>query len=188
MVEMAVTTCGIPISFTKFPFAEGEQDIIEFMDQTWTISRRPTILAIDKACAVMRTLKEQGALIGQYGWINDTLMVVDVWHWNGHRNDELCTSWCHASNTQDPNLVRPMPPQEPAARAGQGHAAARRANPREADYQRFFNFEAMEEHNAWIDGYRATTTKMTSENFDVFLCILFKRRADYLMRDSVPLV
>src|ERR1700685_60258 len=53
VVEIAMTACGIPLSHTKFPFAEGEQSIVRFMNDTWPATspeNRPTYFAIDKGC------------------------------------------------------------------------------------------------------------------------------------------
>jgi hypothetical protein len=35
VVEIAISTCGIPLSHTKFPFDEGEHNIIGLMQHTW---------------------------------------------------------------------------------------------------------------------------------------------------------
>jgi hypothetical protein len=56
VVEIAVATCRIPLSRTKFPFDEGEHNIIGFMEGTWPSTgtrQQPTYVAIDKGCSVM---------------------------------------------------------------------------------------------------------------------------------------
>ena len=52
VVEIAVAACRMPISHTKFPFAEGTNNIALFMNDTWPANNskhRPNFLGIDKA-------------------------------------------------------------------------------------------------------------------------------------------
>jgi hypothetical protein len=98
VVEIAVAACGMPISHTKFPFAEGTTDIARFMNDTWPADspeRRPNFLSIDKGCLVMATLDVNDELTGINGWMATTRIKVDPWHYNGHQIDELCVKYCN---------------------------------------------------------------------------------------------
>jgi hypothetical protein len=195
VVEIAVAACGMPISHTKFPFAEGTTDIARFMNDTWPANnpeRRPNFLGIDKGCQVMATLDVNNQLTGNHGWMRTTRIKVDPWHYNGHQIDALCIKYCNPTDRRDPNLVHFMPPAVPAApQNAEGHgrrAVGRRAARAETgNYRRVFNFEASEQLNAWLEPFSATMTKMRPENHDVFLCIILKERADQIIAGSVPL-
>jgi hypothetical protein len=195
VVEIAVAACGMPISHTKFPFAEGTTDIARFMNDTWPADspeRRPNFLSIDKGCLVMATLDVNDELTGINGWMTTTRIKVDPWHYNGHQIDELCVKYCNPTDRRDPNLVQLMPqaiPPEPQNADGHGRrAVGRRATRANGEnFQRMFNFEASEQLNAWLEPFSATMTKMRPENHDVFLCILLKEKADQVIAQSIPL-
>ncbi|KDQ58079.1 hypothetical protein JAAARDRAFT_129478, partial [Jaapia argillacea MUCL 33604] len=197
VIEIAVTTCGVPISHTKFPFDEGENNIADFMGATWPAhnqhTTRPTYLAIDKGCKVMTTLNTRQELQGAHGWMATTNIKVDTWHYNGHGIDDLCTTWCNPNDQHDPNLIQLTPDTAPTHRAnanaarGQGRRAQGRQTAVDGTrLQRAFNFEAAEHLNADLGKYSASMTKMKPENQDLFLCILLKEQADRIMASSVP--
>ena len=194
VVEIAVAACGVPLTHTKFPHSEGENNIADFMNASWPAEqpeRRPTYLTIDKGCKVMATLNTRGELMPQNGgWMRTTNIKVDTWHYNGHGVDELCVRWCNPNDEFDPNLV-----QAPAVEhhnigrrrgnaEGHGHRAqARRAAQTNDRLQRSFNTEAAEHLNAFLLPFSATLKRMKPENHDIFLCIVLKERADIIMRD-----
>jgi hypothetical protein len=195
VVEIAVTACGIPVSHTKFPFSEGTNEIVRFMNDTWPSShpeRRPSFLAVDKGCQVMSTLDANGELIGNGGWMQTTRLKVDPWHYNGHQIDALCVNFCNPTDRRDPNLVQLLQegnPREPQRADGHGRRAiGRRAADANAEtFRRLFNFEASEHLNAWLEPFSATMTKMRPENHDIFLCIILRERANQVKSSSTPL-
>jgi hypothetical protein len=70
VIEIAVTACGIPVLHTRFPFSEGINEIIQFMNDTWPSNHpehQPSFLANDKGCQVMLTLHVNRELIGNGG-------------------------------------------------------------------------------------------------------------------------
>lgn len=195
VVEIAVTPCGVPISFTKFPFAEGENNIAEFMNATWPVddpSKRPTYLVIDKGCKVMATLHARQELLPPHGWMATTNLKVDPWHYNGHRIDALCVKWCNPNDEHDPNLVQAMPARadtsHPNALGHSRRARGRRAATTAERLQRSFNFEASEQLNAYLEPFSSAMRKMKPDSHDVFLCIVLKERAEDMMRSQVQLV
>lgn len=195
VVEIAVAACGVPLTHTKFPFDEGENNIADFMSASWPAGRpdrRPTYLVIDKGCKVMATLNARNELLPQAGgWMRTTNIKVDTWHYNGHAVDNLCVTWCNPNDEHDPNLVQ-APTQYPATRRanaeGHGHRAQARRAARTADrLQRSFNTEAAEHLNAFLLPFSATLKKMKPDNHDIFLCIVLKERADNLIKNCTPL-
>jgi hypothetical protein len=196
VVEIAVTACGIPLSHTKFPFGEGEHSIARFMNDTWPAThpeKRPTYLGIDKGCKVMQTLATEDNLFPPNGWMATTNIKVDPWHYNSHRIDQLCITWCNPSDRHDPNLVHVAPLPNPAvigrahARGQRSRAAARRNTRNNETFQRSFNFEAAEHLNAWLGPFSATFTKMRPNNHDLFMCIILQVRAEQLELECIPL-
>jgi hypothetical protein len=195
VVEIAVTACGIPVSHTKFPFSEGTNEIVRFMNDTWPSSHpesRPSFLAIDKGCQVMSTLDVNGELIGNGGWMETTRLKVDPWHYNGHQIDALCVNFCNPTDRRDPNLVQLLQEgnhREPQNADGHGRRAIgrRAADVNTERFRRLFNFEASEHLNAWLEPFSATMTKMRPENHDIFLCIILRERANQVKSNSTPL-
>ncbi|KZP05861.1 hypothetical protein FIBSPDRAFT_765317 [Athelia psychrophila] len=172
VVEISVAACGVPLTHTKFPFDEGENNIADFMSASWPADHpelRPTYLGIDKGCKVMATLNTRGELLQQDGgWMKTTNIKVDTWHFNGHGVDALCVEHCNPNDEHDLNLAR---------RAAQS-----------ADrLQRSFNTEAAEHLNAFLLPFSATLKRMKPENHDIFLCIVLKERADGIIRDCKPI-
>ena len=196
VIEIAVAACGTPLSHTKFPFAEGTNDIARFMNDTWPANlpdKRPGYLAIDKGCQVMTTLDTRGELLTAGGWHSTTKLKVDPWHYNGHRIDALCVKYCNPTDRHDPNLVCLLPeqgPREPQNAEGHGRCAVgrRTAQKNAENYQRLFNFEASEHLNAWAEPFSAVMTKMRPDNHDIFLCIILKQKADQVMASSKPVI
>ncbi|EJD40374.1 hypothetical protein AURDEDRAFT_70246 [Auricularia subglabra TFB-10046 SS5] len=162
VIEIAVAPCGVPLSWTKFPFAESETNIIQFMDTTWPQPHmRPTYLAIDKGCKVIQTLHATGRLFpANVGWARTTNIKVATFHYSSHVADQTCVELCNPTDRRDPNLV---------------HLGA--ALPPPQTYKRWFNFEAAEQLNAWLEPFSATMTKMKPQNHAVFLCIILRERA-----------
>lgn len=197
VVEIAVTSCGIPLSHTKFPFGEGEHSISRFMTDTWPANNpagRPTYLGIDKGCKVMRTLRTEDNLLPPNGWLATTNIKVDPWHYNSHQIDDICIDYCNPNDRRDPNLIQlsaaPDDTNIPGRARAQGHrsrAQARRGDNNADTFARSFNFEASEHLNAWLEPFSATFTKMKPDNHDLFLCIILQVRAEELKRNCTLL-
>lgn len=194
VIELAVATCGVPLKMTKFPFAEGERNVANFMNAAWpTLEQRPTYLAIDIGCKVIRVLNTDENLDPPTGWLTTTNIKVDPFHYNGHGADSVCITLCNPNDRTDPNLIEAAPsnpraPYRADARSSTSRAQARRAIAAQDPFKRSFNFEAAEHLNAWLEPFSATVTKMKPQNFDLFLCILLQLRAESLNRDSRPLL
>ncbi|KIJ30429.1 hypothetical protein M422DRAFT_187229 [Sphaerobolus stellatus SS14] len=166
-IEFAVGACGIPLAWTKFPIAEGEHEIIAFMNDVWpNLNNRPHYIVIDKACRVMASLGVIGQLLPPHGWLATTQLKVETWHYTSHGIDDLCVEYCNPGDKIDPNLVDAD---------------------NDAGYRRLHNYVAAEHHNAWTQPYEATFTKMRPLNHALFMNILLTLRANNLMRKSVPL-
>ncbi|KAF8577058.1 hypothetical protein K439DRAFT_1365583 [Ramaria rubella] len=96
VVEFAVAACGLPLAHTKFPFAEGEHEISQFLADMWPATNqehRPSYIVIDKACKVMPTLHARNELVMPGGWLATTRFKVETWHYTCHDIDELCVNW-----------------------------------------------------------------------------------------------
>ncbi|KIJ25002.1 hypothetical protein M422DRAFT_80518, partial [Sphaerobolus stellatus SS14] len=96
-IEVAVGACGVPLAWTKFPLAEGEHEIIDFMNDVWPLPhQRPGFVVIDKACQVLASLNACGMLVPPNGWFShNTWLKVETWHYTRHVIDELCVTWCN---------------------------------------------------------------------------------------------
>ncbi|KZT20056.1 hypothetical protein NEOLEDRAFT_1076509 [Neolentinus lepideus HHB14362 ss-1] len=185
VIKIAVTACGIPLSHNKFPFAEGENNIADFMNCTWSHdgeAKWPTFLAIDKGCKVMTTLNAPGELHGDNGWMQTTNIKVDTWHYNGHSIDALCMTWCNLNDKTDLNLVWVAPAVQPPHLPNA--SLARQADRNAVQLQHAFNFEAAEHLNAYLKGFSAVMMKMRLANHDLFLSIILRERAQALIETN----
>lgn len=48
-VEFAVGACGVPLAWTQFPIAEGEREIIDFMNEAWPLQHDHLKIVVIKA-------------------------------------------------------------------------------------------------------------------------------------------
>ncbi|KAF8986787.1 hypothetical protein BDQ17DRAFT_1217781, partial [Cyathus striatus] len=149
-VETICAPCGVVIAWAKFVKAEGESQIIDFLEFVYpTPNVRPSYVCIDKACMVLRHLTtSRDWNIGK----TTTRFVVDSFHYINHRvGDYLCCKFCNPSplNGSAPNLVL-------VERDAEG-------NPH---YKRAFNTQACEQLNAWLGGFQSILNRMTVYNFN----------------------
>jgi CxC5 like cysteine cluster associated with KDZ transposases/CxC6 like cysteine cluster associated with KDZ transposases len=105
-VEIATTTCGLPLAWEKFAKAESPTNILNFLDRVYpTEESRPDYVCIDKACLVLRHAVTSGRWDA---WKKTTRFIVDSYHYINHRTtDYLCRKYCNPAplNGSAPNLV-----------------------------------------------------------------------------------
>ncbi|KAJ8690195.1 hypothetical protein PTI98_011647 [Pleurotus ostreatus] len=155
-VETICAPCGVVIAWCKFAKAEGVAKILRFLEDVYPDpASRPSYIAIDKGCALLKHIVRQGHWPA---WEPTTRIIVDSYHYINHRiTDHLCQTWCNPAplNGDAPNLVV-------VANDKQG-------NPY---YKRAFNTQACEQLNAWIEGFQTVLNRMTVSNFDFTMHVL----------------
>ncbi|KAF8999973.1 hypothetical protein BDQ17DRAFT_1391396 [Cyathus striatus] len=169
-VETICAPCGVVIAWAKFVKAEGESQIIDFLEFVYpTPNVRPSYVCIDKACMVLRhliTSRDWNI------WKTTTRFVVDSFHYINHRvGDYLCCKFCNPSplNGSAPNLVL-------VERDAEG-------NPH---YKRAFNTQACEQLNAWLGGFQSILNRMTVDNFNwTTHAMLFIHTQHVLMKQNI---
>ncbi|KAJ8495216.1 hypothetical protein ONZ45_g12949 [Pleurotus djamor] len=149
-VETICAPCGTVIAWRKFAKSESESKILKFLQDVYAEpSSRPSYVAIDKGCSLLKHIAAQG----QWDeWMKTTRFIVDAYHYVNHRTtDYLCRTWCNPAplNGSAPNLVVVDKDKE-----GKEY------------YKRAFNTEACEQLNAWLGGFQSTLNRMTVSNFD----------------------
>lgn len=150
--------CGMPIGWGKCYSSESAPQVLAILNRIWRDHEdlRPSFIGYDDACDLLRHIVTQNP---NDLWIKTTRLVVDAWHYIGHRTtDELCRRWCNPAptNGSQPDLVVA---QDDAA--GTSHQT------------RAFNTETAEQLNAWLNGYEALLRQMTDVNYDFFVHVLF---------------
>ncbi|KDQ24553.1 hypothetical protein PLEOSDRAFT_33109, partial [Pleurotus ostreatus PC15] len=91
-VETICAPCGVVIAWRKF--AKGVAKILRFLEDIYAdLSSRPSYIAIDKGCALLKHIVKQGHWPT---WEPTTRIVVDSNHYINHRTtDHLCRTWCN---------------------------------------------------------------------------------------------
>ncbi|KAF9488673.1 hypothetical protein BDN71DRAFT_1402908 [Pleurotus eryngii] len=155
-VETICAPCGVVIAWRKFAKAEGVAKILRFLEDIYADpSFRPSYIAIDKGCALLKHIVKQGHWPT---WEPTTQIIVDSYHYINHRTtDHLCRTWCNPAplNGDAPNLVVVDEDKE-----GRPY------------YKRAFNTQACEQLNAWLGGFQTVLNRMTVSNFDFTMHVL----------------
>ncbi|KAG8921586.1 hypothetical protein FRC03_001758 [Tulasnella sp. 419] len=127
---------------------------------------RPQYAAYDRSCFLMRHIATSHM---QSTWLQTTRFVVDVWHYIGHRADDvLCRTYCNPApvDGSQPDLIVEEEDEN-------GVKVKKRA----------FNTETAEQLNAWFAGYKGALNRMTDFNFDFFVySVLFLHAEDWRWR------
>ncbi|KAF9470353.1 hypothetical protein BDN70DRAFT_909533 [Pholiota conissans] len=157
-VETVQWACGIPIGWGKCYNSESAPQVLGIISRIWEgrENLRPSFIAYDDACDLLRHIATQG---NPGGWINSTKFIVDAWHYIGHRaTDILCRLWCNPAptNGSQPDLII-------VSKDTQGTPHSTRA----------FNTETAEHFNSWLNGFETQLSQMTDINFDFFMHSLF---------------
>ncbi|KAJ8456372.1 hypothetical protein ONZ45_g18746 [Pleurotus djamor] len=149
-VETICAPCGAVIAWKKFAKSESEPKILKFLEEVYSDPEtRPSYVAIDKACALLKHIAAQGHW---EEWMETTRFIVDAYHYVNHRTtDFLCRTWCNPAplNGSAPNLVVVDHDKE-------GEPYLKRA----------FNTQACEQLNAWLGGFQSILNRMSVSNFD----------------------
>ncbi|KDQ32163.1 hypothetical protein PLEOSDRAFT_1074495 [Pleurotus ostreatus PC15] len=155
-VETICAPCGVVLAWRKFAKSEGVAKILWFLEDVYPDpASRPSYIAIDKGCALLKHIVRQGHWPA---WEPTTRIIVNSYHYINHQiTDHLCRTWCNPAplNGDAPNLVV-------VANDKQG-------NPY---YKRAFNTQACEQLNAWIGGFQTVLNRMTVSNFDFMMHVL----------------
>lgn len=105
-VETITASCGVVIAWDKFVKSESETKILAFLEKVYpNPASRPSYIAIDKACKLLRRAITTGAW---NIWRLTSRFIVDSYHYNNHKaTDSLCSTWCNPAPTNGtaPNLV-----------------------------------------------------------------------------------
>ena len=105
-VETICAPCGVVIAWRKFAKAEGVAKILRLLEDVYPDpASRPSYIAIDKGCALLKHIVKQGHWPA---WEPTTRIIVDSYHYINHRvTDHLCRTWCNPAplNGDAPNLV-----------------------------------------------------------------------------------
>jgi hypothetical protein len=119
-IETLSYSCGRIIAWAKFSVAESPTNILDFFQRIYPdAATRPSYLAIDKACQVLRHLSASVPNAEFVHWMTHTRLIVDTYHFRNHsQQDELCQEFCNPTPAldEDPNLV-----QEVIGNDGQPH-------------------------------------------------------------------
>ncbi|KAG8943950.1 hypothetical protein FRC03_002253 [Tulasnella sp. 419] len=168
-VQLLTFSCGYPIAFCKFYESESESQAFAFIKRVWpdpASPLRPTYLSYDRACSLLRHIVTSHP---DSSWLDSTKFIVDVWHYIGHRVDDvMCRTRCNPapSDGSQPDLII-------KERDHRGNLVTRRA----------FNTETAEQLNAWFGSYKQSLNRMTDFNFDFFIyCVLFLYSEDWIYR------
>ena len=105
-VETICAPCGVVLAWRKFAKSEGVAKILRFLEDVYPDpASRPSYIAIDKGCALLKHIVRQGHWPA---WEPTTRIIVDSYHYINHRiTDHLCRTWCNPAplNGDAPNLV-----------------------------------------------------------------------------------
>ncbi|KDQ25438.1 hypothetical protein PLEOSDRAFT_1045438, partial [Pleurotus ostreatus PC15] len=155
-VETICAPCGVVIAWRKFAKSEGVAKILQLLEDVYPDpASRPSYIAIDKGCALLKHIVRQGHWPA---WEPTTRIIVDSYHYINHRvTDHLCRTWCNPAplNGDAPNLVVVDEDKQ--------------GNPY---YKRAFNTQACEQLNAWLGGFQTVLNRMTVSNFDFTMHVL----------------
>ncbi|KAJ8689057.1 hypothetical protein PTI98_013121 [Pleurotus ostreatus] len=155
-VETICAPCGVVIAWRKFAKSEGVAKILQLLEDVYPDpASRPSYIAIDKGCALLKHIVRQGHWPA---WEPTTHIIVDSYHYINHRvTDHLCRTWCNPAplNGDAPNLVVVDEDKQ--------------GNPY---YKRAFNTQACEQLNAWLGGFQTVLNRMTVSNFDFTMHVL----------------
>lgn len=81
-VETICAPCGVVIAWRKFAKAEGVAKILRFLEDIYADpSSRPSYIAIDKGCALLKHIVKQGHWPT---WEPTTRIIVDSYHYINH--------------------------------------------------------------------------------------------------------
>ncbi|KAF9488070.1 hypothetical protein BDN71DRAFT_1485159 [Pleurotus eryngii] len=82
-VETICTPCGVVIAWRKFAKAEGVAKILQFLEDVYEDpNSRPSYIAIDKECALLKHIVKQGHWPA---WEPTTWIIVDSYHYINHQ-------------------------------------------------------------------------------------------------------
>ncbi|KAG8919089.1 hypothetical protein FRC02_001928 [Tulasnella sp. 418] len=107
-VELISWACGMPIAFAKFYTSESESQVYQFLNSVWPEDEahlRPQYAAYDRSCFLLRHIITSHL---HSTWLRTTRFIVDVWHYIGHRADDvLCRTYCNPapSDGSQPDLI-----------------------------------------------------------------------------------
>lgn len=168
-VQIASWACGMPIAAAKLYTSESETQVIAFLDKVWPKDAGhllPDYIAYNQACFLLRQLATHNIASP---WIQHVRLIVDAWHYIGHRADDIvCRTRCNPApvDGSQPDLVVEEVD-------GEGRVHKKRA----------FNTEVAEQLNAWFDRFKGALNRMTDYNFDfVVHCVLFLYSRDWEYR------
>ncbi|KAJ7777716.1 hypothetical protein DFH07DRAFT_976931 [Mycena maculata] len=150
-------SCGCPIGWGKCYRSESSPQVLKIIDNIWEShpDSRPSFLAYNDACNLLRHIATQDP---NSPWITSTKLIVDAWHYIGHRaTDLLCRIWCNPAptNGSQPDLITVSVDNN-----GRTHTT------------RAFNTETAEQLNAWLNGYEAQLRQMSDVNYDFSVHVL----------------
>lgn len=108
-IETICKPCGVVLAWTKFFRSESPSQIIEFSEKVYPQeNQRPSYIAIDKGCLLLKRLVACGKWLS---WKKTTRIIVDSYHYINHRaTDYLCRTWCNPAppDGRAPNLVEDL--------------------------------------------------------------------------------
>ncbi|KAJ7148041.1 hypothetical protein C8R43DRAFT_889261 [Mycena crocata] len=150
-------SCGFPIGWGICFRSESSPQVLKIIDKIWEShpGSRPGFLAYDDACNLLRHIVTQDP---NSPWIHATRLIVDAWHYIGHRaTDILCRIWCNPAPTDgsQPDLISVSIDDN-----GRTHTT------------RAFNTETAEQLNAWLNGYEAQLRQMSDINYEFAVHVL----------------
>ncbi|KAF9470520.1 hypothetical protein BDN70DRAFT_909513 [Pholiota conissans] len=152
-VETLCTPCGLALAWTLFDKSESPTKILNWLESLYlNKDTRPSYIAIDKACQVLRTALTTNRWDD---WKQTTQFIVDSYHYINHRaNVPICTKWCNpaSSDGSAPNLVRIHVDEN-----GVEHEVWE------------FNTESCEQLNSFMGGFNSILKRMVAKNFKWFL-------------------
>lgn len=149
--------CGVPVGWGKCYRGEGVSQVLSILNKIWDNDPegRPSFIAYDKACDLLRHIVTQNPLDL---WLKTTKFIVDAWHYIGHRStDILCRTRCNPAPTDgsQPDLILTEVDAD-----GVAHQT------------RAFNTETAEQLNSWLNGFESQLRQMTDVNYDFFVHVL----------------
>lgn len=157
VIEVVTWPCGCPIAWAKFSNSESPTNIINLLTELYpSEDSRPAFITIDKACRVLATLQARGLADI---WFHTTRFLVDTFHFQTHKEEARCQTFCNPSpmDGSQPDLVIPT-------QGNDGVIRLRRA----------FNTEAAEHLNSWFVGYSGILSHMRAENHDFLVQVMLE--------------
>ena len=157
VIEIVTWPCGCPVAWAKFPNSESPTNIINLLTELYPREEScPTFITIDKACRVLATLQSRGLADI---WFRTTRFLVDTFHFQTHKEETHCQTFCNPSpmDGSQPDLVIPI----------QGNYGAIRLH-------RAFNTETAEHLNSWFVGYSGILSHMRAENHDFLIQVMLE--------------